>query len=214
MSGKHSNRDFKMRQRLAQEAARVILESGLRDFRYAKQKAAEHLNASDTHNLPNNIEIEQAIEEYQRLFKADSQPQHLKHLRETALEAMQFFKDFSPRLSGAVVTGTADEHSAISLHLFSDGLEAIDLKLIDFNIPYELINKRIHWRSDEYETMVAYKFYVDDVRVEALVFNSKQRQPPLSPVDGRPYERLNIKQLESLLEEMSNESTNHAYNKS
>jgi hypothetical protein len=197
--GKHSSKDWQMRQRLAQEAARIILESGLRDFRYAKQKAAEHLNATDTRNLPNNIEIEQAIEEYQRLFKSDSQPLALKRLRQTALEAMRFFKDFSPRLVGPVVTGTADEHSAVCLHLFSDSLEAIDLKLLDSNIPYEVINKRIHWRSDEYETLIAYKFYVDDVRIEAVVFNSKQRSAPLSPVDGRPYNRINIKQLEALI---------------
>ena len=207
MSGKHLAKDWQMRQRLAQEAARIILESGLRDFHYAKQKAAEHLNAADTRNLPNNIEIEQAIEEYQRLFRADIQPQYLRHLRETALEAMRFFDDFSPRVVGPVVSGSADEHSAVTLHLFSDTLERIDLKLLDHNIPYELINKRIHWRSDEYETIVAYKFYVDDVRIEALVFKDKQRQPPLSPVDGRPCERLNAKQLQTLLDEMDDNNS-------
>lgn len=207
MSGKHSTKDGQMRQRLAQEAARIMLESGLQDFQYAKQKAAEHLKTSGTHNLPNNIEIEQAIEEYQRLYKANSQPEHLRHLRKTALEAMQFFKDYSPRLVGSVISGTADEHSPVYLHLFSDNLETIAMQLIDHKIPYELINKRIHWRNDEYETITAYKFYVGDIRIEALVFNNKQRQAPLSPVDGRPYKRLNIKQLQMLLEETSNEST-------
>lgn len=197
-----------MRQRLAQEAARIMLESGLQDFHYAKQKAAERLDASDTHNLPNNIEIEQAIKEYQRLFKANSQPEYLRHLRETALEAMHFFDEYSPRLVGSVVTGTADEHSTIYLHLFSDSVEVIDIKLIDHNIPYELISKRVHWRHEEYETIIAYKFYVDNIRIEALVFNNKQHQAPLSPVDGRPYERLNIKQLQTLLAETSSDSMN------
>lgn len=199
MSGKHSTKDMHMRQRLAQEAARIILESGLHDFRHAKLKAAERLDAPDTRNLPTNREIEQAIVEYQRLFMADSHPQHLKHLRETALEAMRFFSEFSPRLAGPVATGSADAHSAITLHLFADNYEAIDMRLLDHNIPYELIEKRVHWRSDEYETVIAYKFYVDNVRIEALVFNNRQRQPPLSPVDGRPYERLNQKQLQALL---------------
>ena len=199
MSGKHSAKDWQMRQRLAQEAARILLESGLHDFHYAKQKAAEHLNATDTRNLPNNIEIEDAIREYQRLFKADSHPPHLRLLRTTALEAMRFFRDFSPRLAGPVVNGTADEHSGVCLHLFSESLEEVDMKLLDHNIPYELINKHVHWRSDAYETITAYKFYVDGIRIEALIFNHRQRQPPLSPVDGRPYERLNIKQLETLL---------------
>lgn len=201
MSGKHSNKELHMRQRLAQEAARIILDSGLRDFRYAKQKAAEHLNAADTRNLPNNIEIEQAIEEYQRLFKSNTQPRHLKHLRQTALDAMRFFDEFSPRVVGPVVTGSADEHSAVCLHLFADNHESIDIKLIDHNIPYEIVNKRIHWHNDTYETLIAYTFFVDDVRIETLVLNHKQRQAPLSPVNGRPYQRLNYKQLESLLAE-------------
>ena len=199
MSGKHSTKDLHMRQRLAQEAARIILESGLHDFRHAKRKAAERLDASDTRNLPTNVEIEQALVEYQRLFMADTHAQHLKHLRQTALEAMNFFSEFSPRLAGPVASGSADAHSAISLHLIADSQEAIDMKLIDHHIPFELIEKRVHWRSDEYETIIAYKFYVDNIRIEALVFNRKQRQPPLSPVDGRPYQRLNIKQLEELL---------------
>ncbi len=200
MSGKHSTKDVHMRQRLAQEAARIILESGLHDFRYAKRKAAERLDASDTRNLPNNVEIEQALVEYQQLFRAETHSRHLKHLRQTALEAMQFFSEFSPRLAGPVATGSADTHSAITLHLISDGQEAIDMKLIDHHIPYELLEKRVHWRSGEPATICAYKFYVDNIRIEALVFNHKQRQPPLSPVDGRPYMRLNTKQLQSLIE--------------
>ena len=54
------NHDRQMRQRLAQEAAQILLQRGNRDFHAAKQKAAEHLSVPDTRNLPNNAEIEQA----------------------------------------------------------------------------------------------------------------------------------------------------------
>ena len=85
--------ETQMRQRLAQEAARVLIESGSRDFAMAKRKAAEHLSAHDTRNLPTNLEIEHALAEYQRLFRSNDQPQTLQRLREVAYEAMRFFCD-------------------------------------------------------------------------------------------------------------------------
>ena len=78
------------RLRIAQEAARLMSEHGIRDFHHAKLKAAERLGILDTQALPRNIEIEQALREHQRLFHADSQPQLLRRRREAAVEAMRF----------------------------------------------------------------------------------------------------------------------------
>ncbi len=89
-----------MRRRVAVEAARLMSESGIRDFQMAKRKAAERLGANDKSQLPNNAEIEDALREHQRLFQSDEQPQTLRRLREEAREAMKFFKDFDPRLVG------------------------------------------------------------------------------------------------------------------
>ena len=105
-----------MRLHLAQRAAQILLESGNRDFHAAKQKAAQQLGAADTKSLPSNSEIELALVEYQRLFRANSQPEHLDRLRQIAIEAMRFLYEFNPRLVGSVLSGTADEHSVIRLH--------------------------------------------------------------------------------------------------
>ena len=50
------------RQHMAQLAARLMSEQGIRDFRIAKQKAAQHLGI-DVRNsvLPKNSEIEAAL---------------------------------------------------------------------------------------------------------------------------------------------------------
>ena len=60
------------RLRIAQEAARLMSEHGIRDFHHAKRKAAERLGIADTQSLPRNAEIEQALREHQRLFLANS----------------------------------------------------------------------------------------------------------------------------------------------
>lgn len=57
------------RYRLAHEAARLMAESGVRDFHQAKLKAAERLGIHDDASLPRNREIEEALREYQRLFQ-------------------------------------------------------------------------------------------------------------------------------------------------
>ena len=49
------------RYRLAREAARLMAESGVRDFHQAKLKAAERLGIHDDASLPRNREIEEHL---------------------------------------------------------------------------------------------------------------------------------------------------------
>jgi hypothetical protein len=195
-----SRKDQQMRLRLAQEAARILIESGSRDFALAKRKAAEHLSAHDTRQMPSNREIEEALAEYQRLFRSDRQPQHLQQLREDAYEAMQFFRDFEPRLVGPVLTGTADINTAISLHVFTDTPEEISLLLLERHIPFETGEKRLRLREDSYQTFPMVSFLAQQNRIEVIIFPVSKRVPtPLSPVDGRPVQRANLESVEILL---------------
>lgn len=191
-----------MRQRLAQEAARVLIESGSRDFAMAKRKAAEHLSAHDTRNLPTNLEIEQALAEYQRLFRSDNQPQTLQKLREVAYEAMRFFTDFQPRLVGPVLSGTADVNTTITLHVFSDTYEDISLLLLNNQIPFENQDKRLRLGHDNYEHFPCIVFFAEQQKIEVIVFpRNKQGLKPLSPIDGRPMQRAGVAEVEMLLHE-------------
>ncbi len=191
-----------MRRRLAQEAARVLIESGSRDFAMAKRKAAEHLSAHDTRNLPTNIEIEQALAEYQRLFRSENQPQTLKKLREIAYDAMQFFAEFHPRLVGPVLTGTADTNTAVNIHAYSDSYETISVLLLNNNIPFENQDKRLRIAQDSYIQYPCIVFFAEQQKIEVVVFSNKQRGiKPLSPVDGKPMQRADLVELEILLNE-------------
>ena len=197
-----SRKDQQMRQRLAQEAARILIESGSRDFAMAKRKAAEHLFAHDTRQMPSNLEIEQAVAEYQRLFRSDRQPRYLQQLREHAYEAMQFFSAFDPRLVGPVLTGTADINTPVSLHVFADTPEEISLLLLGRQIPFDTGDKRLRTRDDSYQTFPTVSFLVNQSRIEVIIFPVSKRVPvPLSPVDGRPLQRANLAAVEVLLQE-------------
>lgn len=189
-----------MRLRLAQEAARIMVESGNQDFLLAKRKAAAHLGAQDTRQLPSNQEIEQALIEYQRLFRSNTQPQALHELRKIALRAMQFFRDYEPRLVGPVLAGTADAHTPVTLHVFSDTPEDISFTLMENRIPFETLDKNLRLGNDEHETFPGFRFIAEETQVEVIIFPVSRRLPsPLSPVDARPMQRANMDTVAQLV---------------
>ena len=202
MASRANGKDRQMRQRIALEAARIMAESGSQDFSAAKRKAALRLAAPDTRNLPGNAEIEQALIEYQRLFLADTQPHRLRELRETALHAMALLERFAPLLVGPVLQGTADAHTSVMLHVFTDTPEEISLFLMEHAIPAELGERRLRVGAESFAQYPSYHFMAGEIPVELVVFPLiGQRQAPFSPVDGRPMRRAKPAVVRELLEE-------------
>jgi hypothetical protein len=195
-----NTRERQMRERLAQEAAQILAETGSRDFFAAKRKAAEHLGAIDTRNMPSNQEIEEALMTYQRLFRADRQPQELRRLRQVALQAMKFFADFRPRLVGSVLRGTADTNSTVTLHVYAGAAEEVGLHLMENAIPFETADKRLRFGIELYQTLPVYRFLAEETPIEVIVFQlDGSHQAPLSPVDGKSMRRADIVAVEKLL---------------
>ena len=101
---KRSTQDDRLRHLLTQECARIIAEEHIKDFAKAKRKAVERLGLGSGNRtrvlLPSNVEIEQALIAYQRLFKANEQPRQLRELRTSAVRAMRLLKAFRPHLVG------------------------------------------------------------------------------------------------------------------
>ena len=189
------------RHRLANEAARLMAESGMRDYHQAKLKAAERLGIHDDASLPRNSEIEEALREYQRLFQRDG-AEGLRLRREAALRALEFFAAFEPRLVGPVLDGTADARSPVALHLHSDDPDAVPRFLEQHHIPAESRSRRIRLdreRSDDYPVWL---FSAEDLAIDLTVLpGTVLRQAPLSGVDERPMRRASAVQLRELLAE-------------
>lgn len=201
MNRRSNTNDTRMRQTIAIEAARIMSEEHVTDFYKAKQKAAARLGAANTRNLPRNDEVERALMDYQRLFRADSQPARLKRLRETALRAMDFLARFQPRLVGPVLRGTADEHSEITLHLYADTPEELALFLLEQGITYQHIDKRLNLASGDATSYPAYRFLAEEVPLLVVVLPPlAARQAFKNDVDGRPLQRANADELRVLLE--------------
>lgn len=195
-----ASRDSRMRERLIQEAAKIMATEGVEDFSLAKRKAAFHLGAPGTTNLPQNREIQAALQDYQRLFGGVRQQSALQTLREAALEAMTFFAPFRPRLAGSVLDGTAGPESAVDLHCFADIPEDVVLFLLDQEIPFETEERRMRF-DDEYAFVPMHRFMAGDIEIKLTVFDELAlRHPPRSPVDGRPMRRASRGAVEALID--------------
>jgi len=187
---------------VAQEAARLMSEHGIRDFHHAKLKAAERLGIVDTQALPRNQEIEDALREHQRIFHGDTQPQALRARREAAVEAMRFLRAFDSRLVGAVLEGTADEHSAVCLHIYSDDPEAPGLFLQEQGIPLETQTRRLRWSNSDQSEHTVLLFGADGIPFDITVLPlDALRQAPLDRVDERPMRRATRAMVQELLAE-------------
>lgn len=190
------------RYRLAHEAARLIAESGIRDFHQAKLKAAERLGIHDDASLPRNREIEDALREYQRLFQGNTQADALRRRREAALSALEFFAPFDPRLVGPVLDGTADANSPVHLHLYTDDPDAPPRFLEDHRIPAEARSRRVRLDRERTLDCTVWLFAADELSFDVCVLpHAALRQAPLSNLDEKPMRRASAAQLRQMLAE-------------
>jgi hypothetical protein len=78
MARPESPRGLRSRTLIAQAAARLIAEHGLSDWSAAKRKACRELGLSDSEPLPANDEVEQALRNYNSLFRPEAQAASLR----------------------------------------------------------------------------------------------------------------------------------------
>ena len=200
MSRRDRQRPDHRRVSVADEAARLIMEQGLTDFRVAKAKAVKRLGLSSSGSLPGNEEIEAALAERTRIFSGEQHHHHVRELRAAALWVMRSLQVFNARLVGSVLSGNATRHSTIDLHVFSDSPEAVGSQLDTLGIAHRSAQFRHQFRSRQGEHFPGFRFAAEEFDYAATVFTETQRRSaPLSPVDGRPMQRGSVRDVENLL---------------
>ena len=200
MPRRRNNESDRARQVLAQEAARIIVDHGIRDYRVAKQKAAERLGVGTRGFLPGNAEVESAVAEYLQLFGGESHSDLLRLMRTAALSAMELLAEYSPRLVGPVLAGTADENSAVNLHLFTDSPDMVAMEIGDMGIAFRPYERRLKSRRGQVEMYPGFEFSHRNETIQATVFPVDGiRQAPISPIDGKPMRRVDSEAVQVLL---------------
>ena len=139
-----SSEPTRIRDEIAAVAARLIAEDGI-DYAGAKRRAAREVLGDarpPSDCLPDNDAVEAAVREHQALFMGDSQPARLEALRIAARDVMRFLVDAGiglvPLATGAIVNGTAGEHSDIHLQVFDDNAKDLEIFLLNAGIDFEV----------------------------------------------------------------------------
>lgn len=188
-----------MRSQIAHAAAKLMAEDGVQNYASAKQKAARQLGAEDSQSLPDNKEIDDAIREYQSIFKSESQPEILHMLRERAVILMRELHEFNPHLVGSVLAGTATEHSDINLQLFCDSVKDLEIYFINQNRDYKSGFKR-NRLGDKTVDISTFTLEIDGTQATLSVYATDDlRIVQKFKSDGRVMERARLAQVEALL---------------
>jgi hypothetical protein len=145
-----------LRAEIAAAAARLVAEDGV-DYGTAKRKAAKQILGNHKVRgdvLPDNARIEDEVRRYHELYFGDTQPARLLHLRTLALRLMAELAPFQPHLTGAVLNGTAGEHSDIHLQLFAESPKDVEIYLLNKKIDFA-VSESNHFKghSEPVETL-------------------------------------------------------------
>ena len=188
----HSADAADLRSEIAIAAARMIAEEGA-DYGSAKRRAARQVLGDVKVRgdvLPDNAMIEDEVRAHQALFFGDTQPQRLQHLRTLALEVMEQLAAYAPYLTGAVLNGTAGEHSDIRLQLFADSPKDIAVLLMDRNIRFE-VSESNHFKGRD-EAVETLSFLWQREGVHLAVYAVDDLRGALKGGAGGKVERLGI----------------------
>jgi hypothetical protein len=191
-----------LRAEIATAAARLIAEDGA-DYGTAKRKAAKQVLGNAKPNgdyLPDNEQVEQELRLYNELFLADTQPLRVAHLRKLALRMMEQLAQFQPYLTGAVLNGTAGEHSDIHLQLFADSPKEVEIFLLNKNINCA-ISETAHFKSHIRQPVETVSFMWQQEGVHLTLYETDDlRGAVKKKADGR-LSRADIATLSALIDD-------------
>lgn len=186
---------------LVEEAARILCEEQLTDYRAAKLRAAARLGLGPRASLPDNRRVRDAVLRHQALFGGEAYRQHLLAMREAAVVVMRLLAPFEPCLVGGALSGAVTPAHRVQLHAYSDPAEALDLRLLDLGIAFDGGERIYHYPDGTQAAIPLCQFDAAGVGVDVAVFpHSGRRRVPLCPIEARPFRQLNLAAVQTLLE--------------
>jgi predicted nucleotidyltransferase len=197
----------RIRELIAREAARIMYEEGVNEYRDAKRKAARQFGAGKALSLgsylPSNAEIHGELQQLIGLYEEEVLPGRLLRLRSIAFGLMETLAAFHPYLVGSVLSGAVTKRSDIDLHLFAESSEEVEefLRREGISFEQEVVTIR---RGGEFFEFPHIYLDVEGVVVECTVYPLQDiHRIPKSSITGRPMERANAKRVRKLIEDMA-----------
>jgi predicted HD phosphohydrolase len=192
--------DFKLRQQIALEAARLMYERSESEYYTAKRKAAKRLcrGGCKPEDLPSNAEIREQVQSFARIHEGERRTANLRDMRVQALRLMRLLAAFKPRLIGSVMTGHIRKGSDIDIHVFTDAPALITDRLESEGCQFDLERKQVV-KHGEHRVFTHIHIY-DRFPFELTVYpEDKAHYVFRSSITGKAIERASIRELEELI---------------
>ncbi len=122
LNGKPFDDDFDLKHRVIREAATLLYFGAEKEYKQAKQKAAQTFGA---HFLPSNLEVALELDRIAEENEGASRKERLIQMRREALQVMRLLAGFCPVLIGSVWRGTIKQGSDIDIAVYTDDPEQI-----------------------------------------------------------------------------------------
>jgi len=168
--GKENTKHIKLA--IASKAAELISLEGIRDYHFAKKKAAKYLGFSDKEILPSNYEIDKELILFKNLYqKVDHDL--VQNLKKEALKIMILFEHYKPFISNQFLEGIITKYPIIEINLFTDDIKEIEYILLNQNIHFEIIDVNIH-KKNAAKTLSIYKIDGYEFPIELKIFDTNE----------------------------------------
>lgn len=109
--------NFDLKQRVAREAANLLYFGAEKEYKQAKNKAAQILG---TNFLPSNLEVALELDKIAEEKEGPTRRNRLICMRKEALQVMKLLREYKPLLIGSVWRGTIKVGSDIDIAVYTD----------------------------------------------------------------------------------------------
>ena len=168
--GKENTKHIKLA--IASKAAELISQEGIRDYHFAKKKAAKYLGFSDKEILPSNYEIDKELILFKNLYQKIDHDL-VQNLKKEALKIMILFERYKPYISNQFLEGIITKYPIIEINLFTDDIKEIEYILLNQNIHFEIIDVNIH-KKNTLKTLSIYKINGYEFPIELKIFDTNE----------------------------------------
>ena len=154
---------------IASKAAELISQEGIRDYHFAKKKAAKYLGFNEKEILPSNYEIDKELILFKNLYQKVDRDL-VQNLKKEALKIMALFERYKPFISNQFLEGFITNYPIIEINLFTDDIKEIEYILLNQNIHFETIDVNIHKKNTS-KTLSIYKIDGYEFPIELKIFD-------------------------------------------
>jgi hypothetical protein len=159
----------KIKLSVANLAAQLIMEDGIKDYLYAKKKAAKSLGINENANLPTNSQIDKAIDEFNKIFNPNIDIEFLQQFKTQALEVMSIFKNFKPHLMDQLSQGIIPKFPEIKINLFADNLKDVEYVLLNSELSYDFKEVKMNAKEGKHLVKSIPTIYLENLSIPAEI---------------------------------------------